>query len=98
MPRGLAVHLGADNAMRRPMRTSIIAIAAGLLSWPAAADTLVSNINGIQVGADGKLQHFRALTIGDDGKVGSVLEHPELVRRPNARATLTAAAGLCCRA
>ncbi len=66
--------------MRRPMRTSIIAIAAGLLSWPAAADTLVSNINGIQVGADGKLQHFRALTIGDDGKVRQVLEHPELVR------------------
>ena len=84
--------------MRRPMRTSIIAIAAGLLSWPAAADTLVSNINGIQVGADGKLQHFRALTIGDDGKVRQVLEHPELVRLAHITSHWTAAAGLCFRA
>ena len=47
--------------MRRRMRTSLIALAAALFSWPAAADTLVNNVNGIQVGADGKLQHFRAL-------------------------------------
>ncbi len=69
--------------MRRDMRTSILAIAAGLVAWPAAADTLVTNVNGIQAGADGKLQHFRALTITDDGKVRQVIEHPELVRLAN---------------
>ena len=31
---------------------------AGCCATPACADTLVSNVNGIQVGADGKLQHF----------------------------------------
>jgi predicted amidohydrolase YtcJ len=62
------------------MRKLIIALTAALLAAAANADTLVSNINGIQVGADGKLQHFRALTIGNDGKVRQVLEHPELVR------------------
>jgi hypothetical protein len=33
------------------------------------ADTLVHNANGIQVGADGRLQRFAALLVGDDGKV-----------------------------
>jgi predicted amidohydrolase YtcJ len=65
------------------MRTSILAIVAGFIAGPAAADTLVTNINGIQVGADGKLQHFRALTIADDGKVRQVIERPELVRLAN---------------
>ena len=63
-------------AMHKPL----LALAAALLSSSAFADTLVSNVNGIQVGADGKLQHFRALTIGDDGKIRQVIAHPELVR------------------
>ncbi len=66
--------------MRPLMHKPLIALAAALLATPALADTLISNVNGIQVGPDGRLQHFRALTIGDDGKVRQVLEHPELVR------------------
>jgi predicted amidohydrolase YtcJ len=58
----------------------LLALAAALSASAAFADTLVSNVNGIQVGADGKLQHFKALVIGDDGKVRQVLEQPELVR------------------
>ena len=61
------------------MKTFLTA-AALLFASPAWADTLVTNVNGIQIGTDGKLQHFGALTIGDDGKVGRVIEHPELVR------------------
>jgi predicted amidohydrolase YtcJ len=57
-----------------------VSLALALLSSAASADTLIYNVNGIQVGADGKLQHFRALTIGDDGKVRQVIEHPEIVR------------------
>ena len=34
---------------------ALIALAAALLASSASADTLVSNINGIQVGADGKV-------------------------------------------
>jgi len=62
------------------MHKTALALASALLATAASADTLVSNVNGIQVGADGKLQHFSALTIGDDGKVRQVIEHPELVR------------------
>lgn len=62
------------------MRKTIFALVALLLSSSALADTLIHNINGIQVGADGKLQRFRALTISEDGKVRQVLENPELVR------------------
>jgi predicted amidohydrolase YtcJ len=62
------------------MRKTLLALAALLASSSALADTLISNVNGIQVGADDKIQHFRALVITDDGKVRQVIEHPELVR------------------
>ena len=45
------------------------ALAFALLATPAAADTWIVNVNGIQVGADGKLQRFTGLLVGDDGKV-----------------------------
>src|SRR5436190_1895763 len=45
------------------------ALAALLIAASAQANTLIDNVNGIQVGADGKLQHFKALVIADDGKV-----------------------------
>jgi predicted amidohydrolase YtcJ len=70
------------------MKTAYIALAALLASTAASADTLISNVNGIQVDANGKLQHFRALAIGDDGKVRQVIEHPELVRLANITHTI----------
>jgi predicted amidohydrolase YtcJ len=51
------------------MLKCLIAAVAALLASPAWSNTLVSNVNGLQVGADGKLQRFSALLIGDDGKV-----------------------------
>jgi predicted amidohydrolase YtcJ len=51
------------------MRLSLFALAVALLTPPAFANTLIANVNGIQVGADGTLQHFDRLLIGDDGKV-----------------------------
>jgi predicted amidohydrolase YtcJ len=53
----------------------VVALLA-LLSTSALADTLVANVNGMQVGADGQLQHFSGLVIGKDGKVKSVLTGP----------------------
>src|SRR5882757_994554 len=67
-PRGLAVHLGVDNAMPLAMHKPLLALAAALLASPALADTMVYNVNGIQVGPDGNLQEFQALQIGEDGK------------------------------
>ena len=62
------------------MRKTLLALAALLASSSALADTLISNVNGIQVGSDGKIQHFKALVVTDDGKVRMTVEHPELVR------------------
>jgi predicted amidohydrolase YtcJ len=49
----------------------LAAVSLALLSASAsaAADTLIVNVNGIQVGPDGKLQRFTGLRIGDDGRV-----------------------------
>ena len=58
------------------MNKSLLAFAAVLLSASASAETLVTNINGIQVGANGQIQHFTGLLIGDDGKVRSALTGP----------------------
>jgi predicted amidohydrolase YtcJ len=74
--------------MQLSMHKPLLALAAALLATAANADTLVSNVNGVQVGPDGKLQHFRALTIGNDGKVRQVLEHPELVRLAGITSTI----------
>jgi len=46
-----------------------LALSVLLLASPGLASTMISNVNGIQVGADGKLQHFDSILIGDDGKV-----------------------------
>jgi predicted amidohydrolase YtcJ len=51
------------------MKKTLLALGALLLASPALADTLIANVNGIQGGADGKLQHFTGLLVGDDGKV-----------------------------
>ena len=56
------------------MKTHLLALAAALFTSTAApAKTLIDNVNGIQIGADGKIEHFRALVIGDDGKVASTI-------------------------
>jgi predicted amidohydrolase YtcJ len=51
------------------MHKAIFASALALVAAPAAAETLIANVNGVQAGADGKLQRFTGLLIGDDGKV-----------------------------
>jgi predicted amidohydrolase YtcJ len=64
------------------MRKALFAAVAVLLSSPAFADTLVYNVNGIQVGTDGKLQRFGGLVIDDDGKVERLIDRPEELNRP----------------
>uniref|UniRef100_UPI0025DB9D3A amidohydrolase family protein n=1 Tax=Sphingomonas sp. TaxID=28214 RepID=UPI0025DB9D3A len=61
------------------MRTTLLALAALLASSSALADTLVTNANGIQVDANGKIEHFTGILIGDDGKVKRLL-HGEMLK------------------
>ena len=55
------------------MNKALLALAALLASTAASAETLIGNVNGIQVGPDGRLQHFGSLLIGDDGRVKQVM-------------------------
>ncbi len=71
--------------MRWPMTKSLTATFGLLLAsaaTPALADTLIYNINGIQVGTDGKLQRFGGLVIDDDGKVDRLIQRTEELKRP----------------
>src|SRR5215213_4129518 len=61
------------------MKTPILALAALLASTAASADTLVSNLNGIQVAADGKIERFTGILIGNDGRVKRLL-HGEMLK------------------
>ncbi|MFL6850688.1 MAG: amidohydrolase family protein, partial [Sphingomicrobium sp.] len=64
------------------MNKPALSLALALLSSSAFADTLVSNVNGIQAGTDGRIEHFGSLLIGDDGRVKQVFANrtPKLQR------------------
>jgi predicted amidohydrolase YtcJ len=55
------------------MKTSLLALALLLLSTSALADTLIDNVNGVQVDRAGQLEHFNGLLVGNDGKVVQLL-------------------------
>jgi len=55
------------------MKMHFLALAAALVASPAWSTTVVNNVNGVQVGPDGKLQRFSGLVIGDDGKIVQVI-------------------------
>ena len=67
------------------MRTCFLALAAALIAWPATADTLFDYVNGVQVDAAGRIEHFNAILVGDDGKVIRLI-HPGEARPKAARA------------
>jgi predicted amidohydrolase YtcJ len=62
--------------LRLPLRaflaTSLLALAA-----PALADTLVDNVDGVTIDAEGKVLRFTGLVFDDDGKVVQVLARGE---------------------
>ena len=51
------------------MKALLLAAASLCIASPAAADTLIDNVGGIQVAPNGQLQHFSAVLIGNDGRV-----------------------------
>jgi hypothetical protein len=53
----------------KTMKKSQLAVVAALLAAPAWPNTLIDNVNGINVGSDGTIQPFRALLIDENGKV-----------------------------
>ena len=60
--------------MKSPL---LLALTAALLASPAFADTLIDDVNGMQVDASGHLQRFTGIVVGDDGKVVRLLRAGE---------------------
>src|SRR5206468_570980 len=57
------------------MHKPLLALAAALLASPAWPNTLISNVNGIQVGADGKIHRFTMLEFDEHtGRVIRTIE------------------------
>jgi predicted amidohydrolase YtcJ len=57
--------------MRKMMLAAIAALA---LPMPAYASGVIDNVNGIAIGPDGKIVHFGALMIDDEGKVEKLIQ------------------------
>ena len=80
-PLRLGSKLPSLAALPLKGRGLLAALAALLLAAPAAhADTLIDNVNGITLDAEGKVVRFTGLVIGDDGKVKQLLARTD--KRP----------------
>ncbi|MBB4149226.1 hypothetical protein GGQ90_003015 [Sphingobium scionense] len=62
--------------MRKMMLAAIAAPALTVLAlpMPAYASGVIDNVNGIAIGPDGKIVHFGALMIDDEGKVEKLIQ------------------------
>ncbi len=69
-----------DTRYAYALRACASVIALGIAA-PAAADTLVDNVQGITIGTDGKVDRFTGLWIDDDGRIKLVLKRGD--RRPS---------------
>jgi predicted amidohydrolase YtcJ len=66
--------------MRLAIAAAFAAVSALALSAPALADTLVDNVDGVTIDAEGKVKRFSGLVFDEDGKVVQVLDRGD--KRP----------------
>ena len=59
----------------------VVATIAALLATAAGANTWIDNVKGVQVAADGSLERFDGLMVGDDGKVIALTRTTDEARR-----------------
>lgn len=59
--------------MLRTVSAALAAVSALALAAPAWADTLVDNVDGITIDAEGKVKRFNGIVFDEDGKVTEVL-------------------------
>ncbi|RZV31030.1 MAG: amidohydrolase [Sphingomonadaceae bacterium] len=56
------------------LRTILAAIGLATLAAPAAADTLIFNVDGIRIDEQREIDRFAAMLIGDDGRILQILD------------------------
>jgi hypothetical protein len=75
-----------DKSMIARLTITLTGFAAALalgIGAPAAADTLVDNVQGMTIGEDGRVDRFTGLWIDDDGRIKLVLKRGD--QRPTTR-------------
>jgi len=65
--------------MFRRTAVSLAALSIAILSTPAHADTLIDNVQGKTIGAEGQIEHFKALIYDDTGVIKTVIHEDEKV-------------------
>ncbi len=73
-----------DRNMKSHFASSLslfVSAVALAIAGPAAADTLVDNVQGVTIAENGKVDRFTGLWIGDDGRIKLVLKRGD--RRPS---------------
>jgi predicted amidohydrolase YtcJ len=63
-----------------PVSGRILPAIALCLAAPARADVLIDNVNGMTLDANGKVERFTGLLVGDDGRIEQVLHRSD--KRP----------------
>ncbi len=63
--------------MRRTFALALAAASSLALAAPALADTLVDNVDGVTIDAEGKVKRFTGLVFDEEGKITAVLERGE---------------------
>jgi predicted amidohydrolase YtcJ len=69
-----------SKRLRRAAAQSLALCLAISLPASAWADTLIDNVNGVTIGADGGVKHFTGLIFTPDGRISQVLEEKD--KRP----------------
>lgn len=59
--------------MRLSLASAFAAVSVLALSAPALADTLIDNVDGVTIDAEGKVKRFNGLVFDEDGKITAVL-------------------------
>ena len=65
----------------RKALVALTALSLALFATPALADTLIDNVDGLTLDADGNVRRFNAILIDDDGRVAQLLRAGD--RRPD---------------
>lgn len=66
--------------MRLSLASAFAAVSVLALSAPALADTLIDNVDGVTIDAEGKVKRFNGLVFDEEGKITAVLARSD--KRP----------------
>jgi predicted amidohydrolase YtcJ len=66
--------------MRFSLASAFAAVSVLALSAPALADTLIDNVDGVTIDAEGKVKRFNGLVFDEEGKITAVLARSD--KRP----------------